>query len=69
MSLRLTPDKKWELLAALQRATDIIKALPEDRSCHECLSFEAGNCLRWRAQVPAEAQATGCEQWEPDIPF
>ena len=67
----LTPDKKREAIDILQQALEIVKRIPEQASCSDCLNFESKNafCHHWKATVPAEAQSVGCAQFGPDIPF
>lgn len=65
----MTPAQKTRAIAVLTDAMNIIKALPDDHSCHGCDYFTKGDCAKWGAPVPEEAQAAGCDEWIEDIPF
>jgi len=70
MSSPPNPAQKQRMLATLEQAIAIVRALPEDRSCRGCDWLGAGGvCGHWKVVVPAEAQAEGCERWIEGIPF
>lgn len=68
---KLTPTGKIDLLLALQKAIDIVQSLAEDRACSGCEHFISSDetCSRWQSIVPADAQPSGCDEWEQSIPF
>lgn len=63
------PAEKARMVAQLQATLRLLEALPENRSCHGCGAFDAGICQNFNAEVPAEFQAKGCDQWFEPIPF
>ena len=65
----MTPAQKIRAIEALTAALSIVQALPEDRACRSCDYFDKGDCRKWGAPVPEEAQAAGCDEWVEDIPF
>ena len=68
--MTMTPTQKARAIESLTEALRIVQALPEDRGCARCSYFGGGHCLKWGAQVPAENQAAGCDEWQDDdIPF
>lgn len=72
LALLLTPERKQEALLALDYLRRLVEALPERRHCVACDRFMGATnpwCNHWGAEVPAEAQAHGCDQWVPSIPF
>lgn len=52
-----------------QQAARALEALPVLTPCAECLHFDAGYCMRWKAPVPEDARAAGCGEWDEQIPF
>lgn len=47
-----------------------IDQIPAATPCSACDHFAAGDrCSVWKATVPPEAQAAGCEQFEDEVPF
>ena len=67
--MTMNPAQKARALDTLTAALSIVQALPEDRSCAGCENFIKGDCAKWGAPVPAEAQADGCQEWAEAIPF
>ncbi len=68
--MTMTPAQKSRAINTLTAALSIVQALPEDRACALCENFDdKGNCAKWGAPVPTEAQAAGCDEWSESIPF
>lgn len=67
--MNFTPTAKQRAIETLNRALAIVNALPATTPCSGCGQFEDGFCHHWKAKVPVDAQADGCEQWEEEIPF
>jgi hypothetical protein len=68
---RPTPFEKADMIRALERALTIVRELPESRECRDCdnLMRDTDYCAHWNADVPADTQAVGCDDWRPLIPF
>lgn len=65
----LTPAQRDRDIARLREAIHALERMPVVTPCAECENFRAGFCTQWSATVPAEAQASGCEQWQEAVPF
>ncbi|MCQ4165100.1 hypothetical protein [Tahibacter harae] len=65
----ITPGRKADWLETLRRAAAIVEALPVERPCRLCDSFDNGSCRRWSAEIPAAAQGQGCDAFEDAVPF
>lgn len=67
----LTPNKKAAMAETLQRALDIVQALPAVTPCTACdhLDQPTGYCRIWSAVVPPEHRAAGCPKFQDLIPF
>lgn len=68
-SQALTPAQRDRQVAALQKAIEVVQSMPVIRPCEQCEHFDQGLCHVWKAQVPTEARAAGCDKWEEGIPF
>jgi hypothetical protein len=70
ITLPLTPDRQEELLHWLNYAIKLVASLPVRRTCTLCDQFKPEAwCNVWSDNVPESAQADGCDQWVPLIPF
>lgn len=62
---------KKEIKNWIAREREYISLIEEKVGhCENCERFMAGYCGHWEAEVPAEVQPTGCDNWSMDlIPF
>lgn len=67
----MNPAQRDRAIASLKDAIATLERMPVTTPCTECmhLCHDSGVCGKWNAQVPEHALATGCDQWEEDIPF
>lgn len=67
----MTPAQRDVQIAALERAIEILRALPVITPCDRCWAFnpDTGSCAHWQAVVPPEARAAGCAEFDESIPF
>ena len=69
IGMNMNPAQKTRAIETLTMALSIIQALPENRACSGCENFIKGDCAKWGAPVPTEAQADGCDEWVESLPF
>ena len=67
----LTPPEKQRRINMLRIMLIELEQTPAITPCHLCGEFDPQNgyCAQWKASVPADAQAKGCEAWCEPIPF
>lgn len=67
----LNPNRKAEMLQALDNQRTLIETLPTVTLCADCANFSqtTGMCSHWKTVVPKEAQKAGCNQWIEAMPF
>lgn len=68
----MTPPQKAEKVRALERALEVMRAMPTATPCSKCdllSKDETGLCTFWRSVVPPDHRASGCENWVELVPF
>lgn len=65
-----SPHEKYSALKSLERAWEEVNKLPTTTPCSNCRHFSAAFCNLWKAVIPQEHTAKGCEKWifAPDSP-
>lgn len=69
MKIRLTPHEKYEMIAKLEQAIQLLKEEPAWTPCHLCDYHVGKVCKKYDAEIPEEFLGVGCEQWVEAIPF
>ena len=68
----MTDEDKRKTIVTLERAIQIIQAIPVTRPCIDCTHGEPSQgrfCELYGQDIPESWQKTGCDNWQDVIPF
>ena len=70
--MKINPEKKIQILDALETIREFIESLDQRKSCHTCLHYyKPPICGKYDCEPPTQVKQEGCPDWEifDTIPF
>ena len=65
----LTPSQKATAIQQLEMLLAQLRELKPHTPCSRCVFFSGKRCSVHQADVPADFQPIGCDQFEDEVPF